>query len=105
MLRISRSAVHLLVETYCISQLTQHCLILHTPRCYQHNNDMPKKRTGTRVPDSLPVRVPGSEIPENLIPSQHRCSKNKATENSGEHEELDIVLEIICRNAAASTEI
>jgi hypothetical protein len=31
-------------------------------------NDMPKKRTGTRVPDSLPVRVPGSEIPENPIP-------------------------------------
>jgi hypothetical protein len=29
---------------------------------------MPKKRTGTRVPDSLPVRVPGSEIPENPIP-------------------------------------
>jgi hypothetical protein len=76
MLRISWSAVHLLVETYCISQLTQHCVIFHTPRCYHSMllltyNDMPKKRTGTRVPDPLPVRVPGSEIPENPIPTSN----------------------------------
>jgi hypothetical protein len=39
---------------------------------------MPKKRTGTRVPDSLPVRVPGSEIPENpiLITDLYKSTEN-----------------------------
>jgi hypothetical protein len=31
---------------------------------------MPKMQTGTRVPDSLPVQVPGSKIPENPIPNR-----------------------------------
>jgi hypothetical protein len=80
MLHISRSAVHLLVETYCISQLTQHCVIfLHTALLLTYN-DMPKKRTGTRVTDSLPVRVPGSEIPENPIPNT--CPKFHADTSS-----------------------